>query len=103
MKLSSAQIQTVKTAIQVDPLPEDNPAFEQLQQAFGDHTFYVGEDGLLVFEPANDVDEATEPARLILVAAWTDEEKKALSPVQPKGTQIIVDMAEGVPKNGDAS
>lgn len=105
MKLNANQIASVKQDLSADPLEEQNPAMDALRKAFGDHTFYVGAEGLFVVEPV-DGEEADkhpgEPAQLVLVAAWADEEKKALQPVPPQQTQTVVDLAKAVNGKGHA-
>lgn len=98
MKLNSHQIAAVKQDLSADPLDEENPAIGSLREAFGDHTFYVGSDGLFVVEPVEDTEHPGEPAQLVLVAAWTDEDKKALQPVPPQQTETVVDLATTVGK-----
>ena len=93
MKLSSQQVAAVKQELGADPLPDTNPAMESLRGAFGDHTFYVGVDGLFVFEPVNEAEASDDSAQLILVAAWTDENKNALTQVPPQRTDKVVDLA----------
>lgn len=93
MILSPTQVEAAKAAIGVDPVPADHPAMPQLQQAFGEHTFYLDANGLLVFEPAEEQAEAQDAARLYLVAAWADENKQQLSPVEPHPTNVVVDLA----------
>ncbi|MEZ5669843.1 MAG: hypothetical protein R3F55_20875 [Alphaproteobacteria bacterium] len=95
MKLSSQQVVSVKTALGADPLEDHNPAMDSLVKAFGEHTFYVFTDGLFVLEPVNDAAMAGDPARLVLVAAWTDEKRNALQKVQPQATDAIVDLSAG--------
>ncbi len=93
MKLSTQQVASVKQELGADPLGDDNPAMESLRTAFGDHTFYVGSDGLFVFEPVNDPAVQGTPAQLVLVAAWSDEQKNALKKVPPQETDQVVDLA----------
>ena len=103
MKLNANQIAAVKQDLSADPLEEHNPAMDALRKAFGDHTFYVGAEGLFVVEPVEDTAHPGEPAQLVLVAAWADEEKKSLQPVPPQETQTVIDLAKAVKgKNGDA-
>lgn len=89
MKLTDDQAAAVKETLGADPLPEDNPAMGELEKVFGEHSFYVGEDGLLVFEPA---EEKPDSGRLVLIAAWADEQKQGLQAVQPHPTDIVVDF-----------
>jgi hypothetical protein len=103
MKLTSRQITAVKQELSADPLEEENPAMETLRDAFGDHTFYVGADGLFVLEPVNDPAHAGEPAQLVLVAAWTDEQRNALQPVPPQTTEKVVDLAASATEGDDGA
>jgi hypothetical protein len=98
MKLNANQIAAVKQDLSAEPLEDQNPAMASLRQAFGDHTFYVGAEGLFVVEPVEDDAHPGEPAQLVLVAAWADDDKKALQPVPPQQTETVVDLA--TPVNG---
>ena len=100
MKLNANQIASVKQDLSADPLEEQNPAMDALRKAFGDHTFYVGAEGLFVVEPVEDDKHPGEPAQLVLVAAWADDDKKALQPVPPQQTQTVVDLAKAVNGKG---
>ena len=104
MKLTDANIKTVKETLGADPLEADNPAIEPLTQNFGEHTFYVGQEGLFVFEPdaeANDPEQANgedkeaddgNTVRLMLIAAWTDEKREAIRAVEPQPTEMTVSL-----------
>ncbi|MEQ9606988.1 MAG: hypothetical protein RLN99_04910 [Kiloniellaceae bacterium] len=100
MKLNANQIAAVKQDLSADPLEEQNPAMDALRKAFGDHTFYVGAEGLFVVEPVEDDAHPGEPAQLVLVAAWADDDKKALQPMPPQQTQTVVDLATAVNGKG---
>jgi hypothetical protein len=93
MKLSEKQIAVVKARLGADPLEQENSAMPALRQAFGDHTFYVGPDGLLIFEPLAESANSAGSAQLVLVASWTDENKNALTPVPARPTEQTVDFA----------
>ena len=97
MKLTKSQIETIRERFGADPVPEDSPADDLLKQHFGDHTFYVDEVGVLVFEaedPApSDQGRQAVPMR---VASWTDEKRDALAPHDPVvgGSGVILDAEE---------
>ena len=91
MKLTTDQIEAAKAVLGADPLEEDHPAAPQLKEAFGDKTFYVDTNGLLVFESTPEPDNEAE---LMLVAAWTGEDKNQLGMVEPVQTGIKVDLGE---------
>jgi len=95
MKLTSNQAAAVKQRVNIDPIDEENPVIEPLRKAFGDHTFYIVSDGLFVLEEVTESTEEDEPARFVMVAAWTNEEKNALQPVEPQRTNTVVDLAGG--------
>ncbi len=94
MKLSTDQIAAAKAVLGADPLPADHPVIEELEKAFGENTFYLDQNGLLVFETATAVEDTTTEARLVLVAAWTDENKTALGKVEPVDTGVKVDLGQ---------
>lgn len=95
MKLSTDQIAAAKAALGADPLAEDHPAAPQLREAFGDKTFYVDTNGLLVFRPVDDEEESDGgDAELVLVAAWMGEEKDKLGAVEPVPTGVKVTLGQ---------
>jgi hypothetical protein len=94
MKLSAKQIDQVQQQTGLDPIPETNPANEQLTGHFGEHTFYVDQNGLYVWElvDAEGENGATTAAAAVQIAAWADEEKTALRPTEPKAVNAIVQI-----------
>lgn len=98
MKLSEAQVQAVEEQTGLQPIPEDNPAMQQLKDNFGDHTFYVDERGLYVLEtPAEDNQETHATA--VQVASWADESCTALQAHEPMATEAVFKLT---PANGEA-
>ncbi|MBA4802444.1 MAG: hypothetical protein H2040_11325 [Euryhalocaulis sp.] len=96
MKLTDAQADKVKDAIGLEPFPEDAPVAAQLKEHFGDHTFFVAEAGLFVFEKDDNAEDAgDDPARAIQIAQWTEKDgQQALAVVEPQATTTTVDLAE---------
>lgn len=92
MKLTADQLESAHAALGVNPIPDDNPAMEELKAAFGDHTFYLSENGLLIFEPDPDPKTSLNTARLMVAAAWADEEKSSLAAVELQPTNIVVEF-----------
>lgn len=100
MKMTSMQLAAVKRQTGADPIEEGSEAHGALAEAFGDHTFYVSEVGLLVPEPAEGAMPANDgeappadPVELILVAQWTDEKREAMQRIEPQHTGYILDAA----------
>src|SRR5215831_12770586 len=48
MKLSSELARRVEEQIEGEAIPEDHPLSPRLQNAFGDHTFFLSPDGLTI-------------------------------------------------------
>ena len=95
MKLNAQQIAAVGQQIGADPLNDDDPVTGQLVKIFGDHTFYLSTEGLLVIETAANVEEDEEEqakGQFVRVATWADEQRSALQPIQPEPTQVLLDL-----------
>ena len=56
MKLSSEAVEQTLTQFEAEPLPDNHPAVAQLNQIFGDHTYFLDGTGLHIVE----LTEATE-------------------------------------------
>ena len=95
MKLNTSQLAAVKRQTDADPVEEGSTPHTALKDAFGDHTFYVSEAGLLVPEPVAEEPPAEvqggDPVELILVAEWTDEKREAMPRVEPQRTGFVLD------------
>lgn len=87
MKLSNVQIAATRDSLGATPVPEDHPVMDQLQQAFGEHTFFLDQSGLSVFVDQTEVPSEVElpegEPRLVMIAAWTDENRNTLGAVEP--------------------
>jgi hypothetical protein len=91
MKLSDNQVKAVEEQTGLQPIPEDNPAMEQLKENFGDHTFYVDDRGLYILEtPQDDTQQAQATA--VQVAQWTDENRNALQAHEPQATDAVFSL-----------
>jgi len=52
MKLNAAQLERTTTQLQAEVIPEDHPLIPQLNRMFGDHTYLLDSNGLIIVEPA---------------------------------------------------
>jgi hypothetical protein len=92
MRLTSEQLERTLTQFDAQPIPDDHPVVAQLNDLFGNHTFFLDRNGLNVVEPA----EPTEPERLaetgkvINIADWSDENLTRLAPHPPQQTDVVV-------------
>lgn len=53
MKLTAPQIEQVANQLQARPVPENSRMAPDLERYFGQHTFFLGGDGLHILEVEN--------------------------------------------------
>ncbi len=95
MKLTDDQVLAVRNAIGVEPLAYDTPALDQLTKVFGEHTFYLTEDGLVIWEYTESEETVGQPAIAVMIARWTDDERTSLAMQSPQVTNVIVPLDTG--------
>ncbi|MBR0831149.1 hypothetical protein JQ596_37145 [Bradyrhizobium manausense] len=88
MKLDAAQVKQTMRQLDAQVLPEDHPAVPQLNNMFGDHTFFIDERGLEILEPSDSPDGQT--GEVISLADWSDAELTKLKPHDPEPTGVTV-------------
>jgi hypothetical protein len=92
MKLNSAQVQrTLGQFPEARVIPDAHPAIAQLNELFGEHTFFLDQHGLNIVEPV----EAAEPAdraKVVNLASWTDDSRSELELHEPAVTDIVVTL-----------
>ncbi len=95
MKLSSAWVDQTQNQFKVQMIPDDHPSAQKLVEVFGEHTFFLGETGLHVVEPAS-TDAGGGRGMVVKVAGWNDQQANTLEPQDPEvvGT-LVVAGAEG--------
>ncbi len=91
MKLSTVRIQ--QTLDQLDQpavvVPETHPHAGQFSGFFGEHTFFLDEDGLQIVEPL-DPAAAGEAGQVIRVAMWNDPGRTTLAAMPAEATGVVV-------------
>ena len=90
MRLNPAQVQQTLSQFEAQPLPDNHPAVPQLNNLFGDHTFFLDSSGLNVLEPAELPDVDAAAAKIVNLAHWTDENLTSLTPHEPEPTGMVV-------------
>lgn len=99
MKLSDSQVAAIGRQTGAEPVSHTNPAFPQLVEIFGSHTFYVDAIGLHIVEALPNDTEGYDygSAVVIQIAEWIDENKDKLAPIDPKpgGTVLKLDDGKG--------
>jgi hypothetical protein len=95
MKLTTKQMEHAAMELGAKIVPESHPLASQLTRIFGEHTFFVDDEGLDIVEFA---DPSTDGAMATVVklAKWADAEHTRLAPHEPEVTDVLVELdAEG--------
>ena len=93
MKLTATQIKQVEDQIGMSPISDDEPFVSQLSEVFGDHTFYLQEDGLHMLTLHAELEYGAQVANMVHVAQWSTDEAISLVPCEPDLTDIYVDLS----------
>src|SRR5215470_1801472 len=91
MKLNSTLIEQTLTQFEAQVIPDGHPALGQLNELYGDHTFFLDGNGLNIVEPVQSAeDEEVEAGQVINLATWNNENPRALAPHEPEPTDVVV-------------
>jgi hypothetical protein len=87
MKLNAGQVKQTLTQMDAQVVPDDHPAVNQLVELYGDHTYFLDQDGLKVLEEA----ESDAPAgEVVSLADWTDSTCSSLRAHKPTSTGVVI-------------
>lgn len=89
MRLSETQTRQVQEHTGASVIPDDNPTMPELRRSFGDHTFFVDDEGLHVWEAVDD--DPSDGAKLVgvRIASWSGDDKQALVPHEPAPSHVF--------------
>jgi len=90
MKLTSAQVERTLTQFEGEAIPDTHPVVPQLNQLFGEHTFFLDRKGLNIVEPAQTADGAARSAQVVNLANWSEGNPTRLEPHEPEPTEVLV-------------
>jgi hypothetical protein len=96
MKLSPAQVERTVSQLQIQAIPDNHPLVPQLNRLFGDHTYFLDQNGLSIVEPAEDeigvapTADASRMGVVVSVANWTDANPPKLKAHEPQPTESLV-------------
>ena len=90
MKLTSTLIEQTLTQFEAQVIPENHPAVRQLNELYGDHTFFLDGKGLNIVEPVEAPEEEVEAGQVVNLATWNDETPPSLAPHEPEPTDVVV-------------
>lgn len=92
MKLNAALVSRTLDQFEAKALPDDHPAVPQLNNVFGDHTYFLNGNGLHVVEPAGAENGAEEEGKVVKLASWANAERTSLSPHRPEPTDVVISL-----------
>jgi hypothetical protein len=95
MKLDSPRIDQALNQFDAHAIPGDHPVVAQLNQMFGEHTFFLNSDGLHVVEEVDEEQGGTQPVQVVKLASWKDDNCTSLQPHEPEATDVVVMLASG--------
>lgn len=90
MKLNTALVQRTLSEFDAQAIPENHPAVPQLNQVFGEHTFFLNGSGLHVVEPVEGSSSEPEAGKVVKLAEWTDANRSSLAPHEPQSTDVVI-------------
>ena len=90
MKLNSTQVKQTLSQFDAQVLPDDHPAVTQLNNLFGDHTFFLDSGGLKVLEPTEVPEMQAQTGEVVSLANWSDATLTSLTPHEPELTGVVI-------------
>ena len=63
MKLTPTLVERTVSQFEAEVIPDNNPVVPQLNGIFGDHTFFIGRNGLHIVEPAEPTQAEFRPGK----------------------------------------
>jgi hypothetical protein len=92
MKLSSEAVEQTLQQFEAEPLPDNHPAVAQLNQIFGDHTYFLDGAGLHIVELTEATDSGSQQGVVVKLASWSDESRTSLAPHTPEPTNMVIEL-----------
>ncbi len=98
MKLTSAMVKQTLDQFEAQPIPDNNPVVPELNKLFGDHTFFLDDNGLNIVEPASANSARAPDWQVVKVASWQDAAKTSLAPHKPEPTDLVIALGSDDPE-----
>jgi hypothetical protein len=94
MKLNREDVDRVVNQYPARPVSANDPLKDELTRIFGDHTFFLDDNGLTIIEPNASNGGETETAHVVELASWTDGERNKLLPHDREDTEIVIRLGK---------
>jgi hypothetical protein len=93
MKLTAEQIDGVTSEFEAEAVPQDNRMIADLNNMFGEHTFFLDNNGLHIVEKLAEPEKAGAPiVRVVKLASWTDSDQRTLAAHPPEPTDLVINL-----------
>jgi hypothetical protein len=92
MRLNETQVKQTLSQMNAQVLPDNHPVTSQLADMFGDHTFFLDQNGLKVLEPAETAETEVPSGEVVSLADWSDATLTSLTPHAPETTGTIIEF-----------
>ena len=91
MKLNTEQVKQALTQFEAQAIPDGHPAVAQLNDLFGEHTFFLNGSGLHVLQlTESEGESATQTGAVVNLANWSSDDRTSLTPHEPEPTGEVV-------------
>jgi hypothetical protein len=94
MRLNETQVKQTLKQMDAQVLPDDHPAARELNELFGDHTFFVDASGLKVLESPGPRGAEAQTGSVVSLANWTDETSRTLRTHEPAPTGEVIVLVQ---------
>lgn len=92
MKLNPVLQERAVSQFGAQTIPDTHPAIPQLNSLFGDHTFFLDDNGLHIVEPMGAARTGALEGKVVKLASWSDANHTSLAPHEPELTDVTVDL-----------
>ncbi|MBV9432435.1 MAG: hypothetical protein JO137_11490 [Hyphomicrobiales bacterium] len=92
MRLNSEWVERTLAQYPARLVPDSDPVVPKLIDMFGDHTFFLDNNGLNIVEPAETFRDGVQAGRVVELAHWTDARPPKLVPHEPEPTDLVIEL-----------
>jgi hypothetical protein len=100
MKLSSTLVDQTLNQFNAQAIPDNHPVVVRLNELFGEHTFFLNDEGLHIVESVEPIHAGTQEVHVINLADWKDASQTSLTPHEPQPTDVVVVLGVDEPESG---
>jgi hypothetical protein len=97
MKLAPDMVAKTLDQLDAKVIPEAHPAIPELNKRFGEHTFFLDDDGLNIVEPIESAEADQSEGIVVNLASWGDAGRTSLELHDPEVTDVVVELGPAAP------